>query len=214
MIRVLIADDHTIVRSGVRMLLEAEADIDVVADAVDGMQALHLVETLQPDVVLMDIAMPELDGIEATRRIKAKWPEINVLILTMHRQEEYFFETLKAGASGFVLKGADTSDLLNAVRIVSRGEVFLYPSMAQRLVKDYLDRMTVEQKNNSILSPRETEILTLLAEGYDNNAIAEKLVISASTVHTHRGNILNKLGLSTRHELVQYARKNGLIPEY
>jgi len=210
-IRVLIADDHTIVRSGLRLLLEAEPDLDVVAEAVDGDEALALVEQLQPDVVLMDIAMPGTDGLEATRIIKERWPQIQVLVLTMHRQEEYFFEMLKAGASGYLLKGAETNDLISAVRVVSRGEVWLYPALAQRLVKDYLSRATGEHGVQSVLSPREQEILALLAEGYDNNAIAEKLVISPSTVHTHRGNIMNKLGLSTRYELVQYARQNGLI---
>jgi two-component system response regulator NreC len=214
MIRVLIADDHTIVRSGVRLLLESEADIEVVAEAVDGAQALSLVEELLPDVVLMDIAMPGTDGLQATYQIKERWPDIEVLVLTMHRQEEYFFELLKAGASGYLLKGAETNDLIRAVRVVSQGEVFLYPSMAQRLVKDYLDRVTGEQSRGSVLSPREQEILTLLAEGYDTNAIAEKLVISPSTVHTHRSNIMQKLELSTRHELVQYARQHGLIQDY
>jgi two-component system response regulator NreC len=214
MIRVLIADDHTIVRSGVRLLLESEADIAVVAEAVDGDQALSLVEELLPDVVLMDIAMPGTDGLQATRQIKERWPDINVLVLTMHRQEEYFFELLKAGASGYLLKGAETNDLIQAVRVVSQGEVFLYPSMAQRLVKDYLDRVTGEPSRGSVLSPREQEILSLLAEGYDTNAIAEKLVISPSTVHTHRSNIMQKLELSTRHELVQYARQHGLIQDY
>jgi two-component system response regulator NreC len=214
MIRVLIADDHTIVRSGVRLLLESEADIEVVAEAVDGDQALSLVEELLPDVVLMDIAMPGTDGLQATRQIKERWPDINVLVLTMHRQEEYFFELLKAGASGYLLKGAETNDLIRAVRVVSQGEVFLYPSMAQRLVKDYLDRVTREPSRGSVLSPREQEILSLLAEGYDTNAIAEKLVISPSTVHTHRSNIMQKLELSTRHELVQYARQHGLIQDY
>jgi two-component system response regulator NreC len=135
MIRVLIADDHTIVRSGVRLLLEAEKNIEVVAEAIDGEQALSLAESLRPDVVLMDIAMPGMDGLQATRQIKERWPEIKVLVLTMHRQEEYFFEMLKAGASGYVVKGAETSDLINAINIVGRGEVFLYPSMAQHLVQ-------------------------------------------------------------------------------
>ena len=213
-IRVLIADDHTIVRSGVRLLLEAEPDIEVVGEAVDGDQALALVAEHQPDVVLMDIAMPGTDGLEATRQIKQQWPDIHVLVLTMHRQEEYFFEMLKAGASGYLLKGAETNDLIRAVRVVSQDEVFLYPSMAQRLVKDYLDHVTGAQASETVLSPREQEVLSLLAEGYDSNAIAEKLVISASTVHTHRSNIMQKLELSTRHELVQYARQHGLIQNY
>ncbi len=210
-IRVLIADDHTVVRSGVRLLLEIEPDIVVVGEARDGHEAVALTETLQPDVVLMDIAMPEMDGMVATRQIKAAWPQINILGLTMHRSDEYFFEMLKAGASGYVLKGADTRDLINAIRIVHQGEVFLYPTMAQRLVQDYLRRVKDEIAVGPALSPREKEILQLLAEGYSNKEIAEKLVISPSTVHTHRSNLMSKLGLTTRYELIQFAREHGLL---
>jgi two-component system response regulator NreC len=210
-IRVLIADDHTIVRSGVRLLLEAEPGIEVVGEALDGSEALALTEALQPDVVLMDIAMPGMDGLEATRQIKARWPGINVLVLTMHRTNEYFFEMLKAGASGYVLKGAETSDLTNAVRVVGRGEVFLYPTMARRLVRAYLDQAERHAESGPPLSPREKEILRMLAAGYSNKEIAERLVVSPSTVHTHRSNIMSKLGLNTRYELVQYARQHGLL---
>lgn len=210
-IRVLIADDHTIVRSGVRLLLEAESDIKVVGEALDGREALNLVESLQPDVVLMDITMPEMDGLEATQQIKTRFPHINVLILTMHRSEEYFFELLKAGASGYILKGAKTSELINAVRVVQRGEVFLYPTMTQKLVKDYLRLLEWNDEDGPSLSPREKEILRLLAEGYNNKEIAEKLVISPSTVHSHRGNMMEKLGLNNRRELIQFARRRGLI---
>lgn len=212
-IRVIIADDHTIVRSGVRLLLEAEPGIRVVAEAVNGSDALTLVRQHQPDVVLMDIAMPGMDGLQATQEIKANWPHIQVLVLTMHRQEEYFFEMLRAGASGYVLKGADTSDLISAVRVVSEGGVFLYPTLARRLVQDYLSRVEGGGEPDSLLSPREREILGMLADGYSSAAIAEKLVISPSTVHTHRSNIMSKLGLNTRHELVQYARQHGLVTD-
>jgi two-component system response regulator NreC len=210
-IRVLIADDHTVVRSGVRLLLETEPDIVVVGEARNGSEAVALAEALQPDVVLMDIAMPDMDGMAATRQIKAAWPQINILGLTMHRTDEYFFEMLKAGASGYVLKGADTSDLIAAVRIVHQGEVFLYPTMAQRLVQDYLHRVKDADDSSPALSPREKEILQLLAEGYSSKEIAEKLVISPSTVHTHRSNLMDKLGLTTRYELIQFARGHGLI---
>ncbi len=210
-IRVLIADDHIIVRSGVRLLLEAEPDITVVGEASDGREALELVEKHLPDVVLMDIAMPGMDGLEATRRIKANWPQVKVLVLTMHRTDEYFFEMLKAGASGYILKGAETSDLIHAVRVVGRGEVFLYPTMAQKLVKDYLSSVQWGEEPGSSLSPREREILRLLAEGCSTKEIAEKLVISPSTVHSHRYNLMTKLGLTNRHELIQYARRRGLI---
>ena len=211
MIRVLIADDHTIVRSGVRMLLETEEDFTVVGEAVDGAQAISLTGELRPDVVLMDIGMPDVDGLEATRRIKAQWPDVNVLVLTMHRSEEYFFATLKNGASGYILKGAETSDLIHAVRVVAQGDVFLYPTMARKLVKDYLNVLGGEAVVDPQLSPRENEILQLLAEGYSSKEIAEKLIISPSTVHTHRTNLMQKLGLSSRHELIQYARQRGLL---
>ena len=210
-IRVLIADDHTIVRSGVRMLLEAEEDITVVGEAVDGEQAISLTGQLRPDVVLMDIGMPDVDGLEATRRIKTQWPDVNVLVLTMHRSEQYFFEMLKNGASGYILKGAETSDLIHAVRVVAQGDVFLYPTLARKLVKDYLNVVGGEAAVDPHLSPRESEILQLLADGYSSKEIADKLIISPSTVHTHRTNLMQKLGLSSRHELIQYARQRGLL---
>jgi len=212
-IRVLIADDHTIVRSGLRLLLEAEADIEVVGEALDGNEAQLLAESLKPDVILMDIAMPRVDGVEATRQIKSRWPEINVLVLTMHRTDDYFFEMLKAGASGYVLKGAETDELIHAVRIVGKGEVFLYPTMAGKLVANFLDQVNRGAETDPPLSPREMEILRLLVEGYSNKEIAAELVISSSTVHSHRGNLMNKLGLSSRRDLIQYARQNGLIHE-
>jgi two-component system response regulator NreC len=195
----------------VRLLLDAEPDIEVIGEAGDGHEVVALAESLSPDVIIMDIAMPGMDGLEATRYIKTNLPHINVLVLTMHRSDEYFFEMLRAGASGYVLKGARTSELINAIRVVSRGEVFLYPTMAQRLVQDYLSLKGDKLDQESSLSPREREILLLLAEGYSNKEIAEKLVISQSTVHTHRSNLLSKLGLNSRHELVQYARQRGLI---
>lgn len=210
--RVLIADDHTIVRSGVRLLLQAEPDIEVVGEALDGGQAVTMAESLRPDVVLMDIAMPGTSGLEATRQIKSRFPEMCVLVLTMHRSDEYFFEMLKAGASGYILKGADTSELIGAVRTVARGEVFLYPAMAKELLQDYLSRL---QESNSSGQPpltlREKEILRLLAEGHSNKEIAEKLVVSPSTIHSHRTNLMKKLNLSSRYELIQYARQRGLI---
>jgi two-component system response regulator NreC len=161
----------------------------------------------------MDITMPEMDGLEATRQIKSRYPDIHVLVLTMHRSDEYFFEMLQAGASGYVLKGAETSELINAVRVVSRDEVFLYPTMAQKLVQGYLNLVKGDEENLPSLSPRERQILRLLAEGYSNKEIAEKLVISPSTVHTHRSNLMEKLELSNRRELIQYARQRGLIHE-
>lgn len=210
-IRVLIVDDHPIVRSGVRMLLEVEPDIVVAGEAVDGIEAIVKTKDLKPDVVLMDIGMPGMDGLEATKQIKGQWPDIAILVLTMHRSEEYFFEMLKKGASGYILKGAEASDLIHAVRVVARGEVFLYPTMANKLVQDYLSLGEGKTTIDPQLSPRENEIMRHLAEGYSNKEIAEALVISPSTVHTHRTNLMQKLGLSSRHELIQYARKRGLM---
>ncbi|MEK7278124.1 MAG: response regulator transcription factor [Chloroflexota bacterium] len=210
--RVLIADDHTIVRSGVRLLLQAEPDIEVVGEALDGGEAVALAESLRPDLILMDIAMPGTNGLEATRQIKGRFPEMCVLVLTMHRSDEYFFEMLKAGASGYILKGADTSELIGAVRTVARGEVFLYPAMAKELLQDYLSRLQEPRSSGQpALTPREKEILRLLAEGHSNKEIAEKLVVSPSTIHSHRTNLMKKLNLSSRYELIQYARQRGLI---
>jgi two-component system response regulator NreC len=210
-IRVLIADDHTIVRSGVRLLLEAEPDIEVVGEALDGLEAISLAEALHPDVILMDIAMPGMDGLEATVHIKNSLPDTYVLVLTMHRTDDYFFEMLDAGASGYILKGAQTEELINAVRVVNRGEIFLYPSVASKLVENYLSRNEGADNPDLALSQREKQILKLLADGYSNKEIADKLVISPSTVHSHRSNLMNKLGLNTRHELVSYARQIGLL---
>ncbi len=210
-IHVLIADDHTIVRSGVRMLLDAEPEFRVVGEAIDGQEALDMIEKLHPNVVLMDISMPGMGGLEATRQIKARWPDINVLVLTMHRSDEYFFEMLKAGASGYVLKVARPGELIQAVRVVGRGEMYLYPTMAGHLVREYLEKGNIPSEENNALSPREEEVLILIAKGYSGKEIAEKLVISPSTVNTHRTNLMTKLGLSTRRELVQYAREHGIL---
>lgn len=206
-IRVLIVDDHPIVRSGLRSLLSAESDIEVVGEAVDGREGKEKTEALHPDVVLMDISMPNVDGLEATRQIKIKHPDVQILVLSIHRSDEYFFEMLRAGASGYILKTAKTEELLEAIRVVNKGEVFLYPAMAQKLVHGYLKLSDWESETNSLLSPREKEILFLIAEGYSLKNIAEKLVISPSTVYSHRSNLMSKLGLNNRRELVEYARK-------
>jgi len=206
-IHVLIVDDHPIVRSGLRSLLNAESDIEVVGEATDGKEGMEKTEALHPHVVLMDISMPNVDGLNATRKIKSQFPEVQILVLSMHRSDEYFFEMLRAGASGYILKSARTSDLLEAIRVVSRGEVFLYPAMAQKLVRGYLNLEEWENDTQTILSPREKEILFLMAEGYSYKKIAEKLVISPSTVYSHRSNLMSKLGLNNRHELIEYARR-------
>ena len=210
-IRVLIADDHTIFRSGLNLLLSSEVDLEVVGEAKDGTAAVEMAASLHPNVVLMDVGMPGLNGLDATRQIRARLPEVNVLVLTMHRSDEYFFQMLEAGAAGYILMGAETNELISAVRAVARGDVFLYPSMARRLVQEYLSQSQSQGSGAAHLTEREREILKLIAEGFSNGEIADRLVISPSTVHSHRANLMRKLELGSRHELVQYARQKGLI---
>lgn len=212
-IHLILADDHAVVRSGLRMLLEAQPDIEIVGEAETGEEAVAMVEELKPDAVLMDIQMPDLNGIEATKQIKANSPETKVLALTMHEDDHYFFEMLHAGASGYVLKRAAPDELVNAIRTVCRGEVFLYPTMAKRLVTDYLKRAEKFEgsKGYRDLTPREQEVLTLIAEGYSNAEIANDLYISIKTVDRHRENIMRKLNMHSRIDLVKYAIRTGLI---
>jgi two-component system response regulator NreC len=212
-IRLLLADDHAVVRSGLRMLLQAQPDMIIVGEAETGQEAIRRVAELSPDVVLMDIEMPGMNGIEATRRIKANAPASAVLALTMYEDDQYFFEMLRAGASGYVPKRAAPDELVSAIRAVSRGEVFLYPSLAGRLVQDYLRRGPAGEGEppGDELTPREQEVLTLIAQGFSNNEIADQLVISAKTVDRHRENIMRKLNLHNRVDLVKYALRKGLI---
>lgn len=212
-IKVVVADDHAIVREGVRLILAKERDIDVVGEAADGAQALQLVEGAKPDVVVMDISMPGMGGIEATQKVKERYPKVNVLALTMHEDESYVFQLLRAGASGYVLKRAAAHDLVQAVRAAAKGEAFLYPSVARKVVEDYLKRVEAgeEKERYDGLTQREKEVLTLIAQGLSNQQIAEKLYISIKTVQTHRAHILEKLNLHDRTELVRYAIRKGLI---
>lgn len=213
MIKVLLVDDHAVVRSGLRMLLESQSDIEIVGEAESGEQALRLAKELRPDVILMDIAMPDMTGIEATRQIKERDDDAAVLALTMHEDDQYFFEMLNAGASGYLPKRAAPDELVTAIRTVGRGEVFLYPSLATRLVQDYLHRVDAGDQPviYDELTPREREVLILIAEGLTNAEIAEELVISPKTVDSHRENIMRKLNLHSRIDLVKYAIKKGLI---
>jgi DNA-binding NarL/FixJ family response regulator len=215
MIRVLIADDHTLVRQGIRLLLETQPDLRVVGEAGDGLEAVRLASELKPDVVLMDIAMPTMDGLEATGAIKRAQPETQVLALTMYEDDDYFFKILAAGAAGYVLKRAAASDLLSALHLVSRGEVFLYPAIAKKLVADYVSRVKSDDSAApsalDVLTPREHEVLTLIADGLSNREIAERLVVSLSTVQSHYAHIGKKLNLHNRTELVKYAMRHGLI---
>jgi len=212
-IRVLIADDHEIVRTGLRMMLGAQEGIEIVGEAENGRQALELTQQLRPDVVLMDLTMPDMNGIEATRAIVDCCPETKVLALTIHEDESYFFQMLHAGALGYVPKRAAPTDLIHAIEVVNGGQVYLDPVLATTLVGDFLQRSQSEASAAPIpdLTPREHEVLTLIAEGVMNQEIADQLSISVRTVERHRENIMNKLNLHSRTELVKYAIRKGLI---
>ncbi len=211
--RILIVDDHVVVREGLRALLETQPDIEVVGEATDGEEAVVRTKEAQPDIVLMDITMPGMNGLEATRLIKQDNPDVRILVLTMHEGDEYFFEFLHVGASGYFIKGGSSSELISALRAVSRGDVFLYPTMAKKLLSDYLQGMRAgkDKKEYDGLTNREREILKLIAEDHTNQEIAEMLVISTTTVQTHRANIMAKLGLHSRTELIKYAIRRGFI---
>ncbi len=211
-IRLMLADDHEIVRAGLRMLLGAQPDIEIVAEAGSGREAIELAQTHQPDVVLMDIAMPDMNGMEATRQLKMCCPSAAVLALTIHEEEEYFYQMLDAGASGYIPKRAAPDDLLQAIRTVYRGEVFLHSSVTTALVRDFLQRgrVTAEADLPS-LTGREQEVLSLIAKGLTNKQIGEQLGISPKTVARHRDNITRKLNLSSRAELTRYAIQKGLV---
>ncbi len=213
-IRVVIAEDHRIVREGIRLILAASPDIEVVGEAGNGREAVALARQLEPDVVVMDITMPDMDGLQATSLIRAYRPQVEVVGLTVHESDEYFFRMLKAGASGYVLKGAASGDLLAAVTAAARGETFLYPVVAKKLVADYLNRVRTgeeERDTYSGLSSREREVVALIAEGLTNKEIAERLNISPSTVQTHTGRVMEKLNLRKRGEIIKYALRRGLI---
>lgn len=210
-IRLLLVDDHKIVRAGLRMLFAAETDMEIVGEAGNGSEALRMVQELGPDVVIMDVAMPGMNGIEATRRIKELTPSAAVLALTMHEDEEYFFEMLNAGASGYIPKRAAPDDLVAAVRAVAQGNVFLHATLARFLMRDILQEGTAHSDQDDGLTPREQEVLTLIAEGLTSREIAQQLVISPKTVDRHRENIMAKLNLHSRAELVRYAMSRGLL---
>ncbi len=214
-IRVLVVDDHVIVRDGVRMILESQPDMEVVGEASDGREALEKARSLAPDVVVMDIAMPGMNGLEATATIKQELPQVQVLGLTMHEEYEYFFELLQAGASGYVLKGGSSSDLLAAIRAVHGGGVFLHPVVARALVSDFVKRMEPgeDKARYDGLSDRERQVLTLIAEGKTAQQIADELFLSVNTVQTHRTHIMEKLKLQNRAELIRYAVRKGLIAQ-
>jgi len=212
-IRVLVVEDHAIVRQGIRLLLDGQPDMEVVGEAEDGGKALQLVERQQPSVVLMDLAMPGVNGLEATREIKRRWPNVQVIALTVHDSDEYFFQMITAGAAGYVLKGADPTELLGAIRTAQHGDVFLHPPLTTKLVRDYLRRVRLGEASDSYdtLSERERQVLRLIGEGHTSQEIADMLNITVSTVQTHRAHIMEKLNLHRRSELMKYAVRHGLI---
>lgn len=212
-IRILLADDHTVVRKGLRLLLESQADFKVVADAADGREAVALAGQLRPDVAVMDIAMPGLNGIEAARQISAKLPQTAVVFLSMHADEGYVLRALKAGARAYLLKDSAEHDLINAVKAVSEGKAFFSPAISKMLVEDYMRQMQDRQVEDSfdLLTTREREILQLLAEGKVNKEVATALNLSLHTVETHRSNIFQKLNLHSGAELILYAIRKGVI---
>ncbi len=213
-IKLLLVDDHQVVRTGLRMLLEGQPDLKIIGEADSGLQALEQAHLLSPDVVVMDITLPDISGIEATRRLKEELPSIAVVALTIHEDEQYFFEMLQAGASGYVPKRAAPEDLIASIRAAFAGEIYIYPSLAKALVADFLGRSSQGSEKASLdgLTSREQEVLGLLAEGMSNDQIGESLQISKHTVARHRENLMRKLELHSRSELVKYAIRKGIIP--
>lgn len=210
--RILIADDHTMVRRGLRQVLSREPDMEVVSEAADGAEAVRLALAGDVDLALLDVSMPRMTGLQAAREITHREPELRVLMLSMHDNEQYLFEALQAGASGYVLKTAADLDVVEAVRSAMRGEPFLYPGAVRALVRDYLERARHgEATPEDPLTAREQEIVKLIAEAYSNEEIATMLVISKKTVERHRANILQKLGMRDRVELTRYAIRRGLV---
>jgi DNA-binding NarL/FixJ family response regulator len=209
--RILLADDHAVVRRGLRLVLESEPDLEVVAEVGDGAEAVERSMEEDVDLAILDVTMPRMTGLHAAAELHRRRPELRVLILSMHDNEQYLLEALKAGASGYVLKSVADRDLVEACRATMRGEPFLYPGAINALIKDFLQRAHAGEDVSDPLSPRETEIVKLIAEGHTGRKIAEQLVISEKTVERHRSNILDKLGMRDRVELTRYAIRRGLI---
>ncbi|OJX65709.1 MAG: DNA-binding response regulator [Micrococcales bacterium 73-13] len=208
--RILLADDHALVRRGLRLILDGERDLEVVAEASDGAEAVELAAIGGIDLAIMDIAMPRMTGIQAARELQHRAPDVRILMLSMYDNEQYFFEALSAGASGYVLKSVADRDLIEAVRATMRGESYLYPGAVTALIRDWIGRGRAHPPER-LLTPREEQVVKLIAEGHSGREIAEQLVISAKTVERHRANILQKLGLRDRLELTRFAIRTGLV---
>lgn len=212
MIRVLLADDHAILREGLKTLLATDPEIQVIGDASNGQEAVNLVEKLKPDVLLMDIGMPVMNGLEAAKKIAQLYPTVKVLILTQYDSQDYLFNVLQAGAQGYVLKRSASTELFSAIKTVHDGLAYLSPAMTKTLIKEHVGtEQTVIEKTKNLLTAREQEILKLIAEGKTNQEIAGQLIISLKTVQTHRAHILEKLNMHDRTELVKYAIAKGII---
>jgi DNA-binding NarL/FixJ family response regulator len=209
--RILIADDHTIVRSGLKKVLDAKPDLEVVAEAEDGAEAVEKALNEDVHLAILDVSMPRMTGIQAAAELHKRKPELKTLMLSMHDSEQFLFEALKAGASGYVLKSGADTDIVDAVRAAMRGDSYLYPSAVTSLVRDYIERGDSAEEGFDVLTPRELEVLKLIAEAYTSQQIADALFISIKTVDRHRQNILEKLGMRDRVELTRYAIKRGLI---
>ena len=209
--RILVADDHALVRSGLRKVLDTQPDLRVVAEAQDGAEAVERALADEVDLAILDVSMPRLTGIQAAAQLQRERPELRVLMLSMHDSEQFLFESLRAGASGYVLKSGADTDVVDAVRATMRGDSFLYPSAVATLVQDHLDRDAAGEKPFDVLTPRELEVVKLIAEAYSSKEIARELTISVKTVERHRENILEKLGMRDRVELTRYAVRRGLI---
>ncbi len=213
-IRVLIADDHAVVRAGLRTLIAGEAGMELVGEATGGEDALVMACALNPDVVVLDLSMPDMDGLEATRRIKHEKPEVRILILTVHEDEALLREAIRSGASGYIIKHAAEAELVSAIHTVEIGEIYVHPKMIRALVaapEEAKPAATTGNAPRDVLTPRETDVLRLLVQGYTNRQIAEELSLSVRTVEGHRSNLTEKLGLHSRVELVRYAREHGLL---
>ena len=209
--RILLADDHAVVRRGLRLVLDAESDLEVVAEAGDGAEAVDKGLTEDVDLAVLDVSMPRKTGIQAARELSQRRPEVRLLMLSMHDNEQYFFEALRAGASGYVLKSAADRDLVEACRATMRGEPFLYPAAVTALIRDHFDKGGDGEQPREILTPRELEVVKLIAEAHSSKEIAKLLVISVKTVERHRANILEKLRMRDRVELTRYAIRRGLV---
>lgn len=210
-VRVILADDHTLVRAGLRKLLESVADLIVVGEAKDGMELLALAEQLQPDLVLVDIAMPGLNGLEAAARMARSWPAIKVVVLSMHQSEEYVRQALRSGAAGYLLKDAAPLELEMALKAVLAGETYLSPAVSKGVVSDYVRRLRDDDSPRTGLTPRQTEVLQLIAEGHSSKEIARRLNLSLKTVDTHRTQLMKQLDIHEVAGLVRYAMRVGLV---